>query len=113
MVDKVDVSMKCKCNHGNEGIKCVDCITGFTRVAHKCINDLCVTGSGAHTGVCSWNGQCAFNEGNEYWCECFDGVTGEKCDTCAEGQTKMANGRCVNISCVVDGKECAGHGACI
>ena len=113
VIDTVGTTHKCHCNYGNEGEKCVDCSVGFSRVAHKCISDVCLTGSGALHGICNFNGQCTSNEAHEYWCECFDGVTGEVCDTCAEGQTKMKNGRCVDDSCVFDDQECAGHGICM
>ncbi|KAE8304598.1 Tenascin-like protein [Giardia duodenalis] len=89
-----------------------DCMDGYINLGSDCIHPFCMV----DYSVCSYYGDCVYDENDQPHCRCDKVATGEHCEKCSDIATEY-EGRCVPNECLSersDGKlvECGGFGLC-
>ena len=92
---------------------CLVCARGTIMVAstHRCEPASCVTEGGL---LCNGGGDCREEAAGIASCECWSPLvaSGPKCQTCGAHAVQATDGVCTAVSCLHDGRACAGHGEC-
>ena len=70
----------CDCFKGYTGELCAECISGYQKTG-----DDCVPRSAQDPDPCGDHGVIAVDSEGDYYCQCDEGYTGDKCGVCSEG----------------------------
>ncbi|XP_062310043.1 LOW QUALITY PROTEIN: netrin-G2 [Osmerus eperlanus] len=106
-IDFINVVTCVSCKHNTRGQNCQSCRLGYFRNMSLELDDenVCIECNCNQQG--SLHARC--NESG--FCECKDGTTGQKCDSCTDGYSWMVG--CVANVCDDDLSPCQNGGTCV
>ncbi|XP_067087027.1 netrin-G2-like [Osmerus mordax] len=106
-IDFINVVTCVSCKHNTRGQNCQSCRLGYFRNMSLELDDenVCIECNCNQQG--SLHARC--NESG--FCECKDGTTGQKCDSCTDGYSWMLG--CVANVCDDDLSPCQNGGTCV
>lgn len=89
-----------------------DCMEGYIYLGPDCIHPFCMV----DYSVCSYYGDCVYDENDQPYCRCDKVASGEHCEECSDIAVKFED-RCLPSECLTerhDGTvvECGGFGIC-
>lgn len=99
------------CTQKGESYSC-ECMDGYINLGDDCIHPFCMV----DYSVCSYYGDCVYDENDQPYCRCDKVATGEHCEDCSDIAIRRGD-RCVPTECMSerhDGVlvECGGFGTC-
>lgn len=93
----------CDCFTGYTGEICADCMAGYEQAG-----DDCVPRSAQDPDPCGDHGVVSVNGEKQYYCQCDEGYSGDKCGVCDRGYVRDGE-VCINPCQFYD---CGEHGTC-